>query len=366
MLLTFIKEEINRSQERRIPFSHYMALNLYHPKWGYYNRFNEKIGKGGDFYTSSSVGPIFSEIWANHFVNCWSELNQTTHTPYVILEVGGGTGLFAHGILDVLAAEHPSIYKDVHYLMLEQSAYHLNQQKELLKDHVAKVEWLTSLTEVEQKPSALRPTIVFSNELFDALPVERIKNEQGKLYECWIEVVDDQIQEIWIPVKQASIVNYLNKMGIHLPDGHQLEIPVQAQELYKQMVQVVERGDLYTVDYGWRNDELLQPHRRNGTLIGYYKHNHVEDFYRMPGEIDLTAHAHFDALMKWGNEMGVETHSYESQREWLIQHGIMDFLQSHQDLDPFSPIVKKNRAIIQLISPGGMGDTFKVLSQRKV
>lgn len=48
-----------------ITVAEYMIHSLQHPKYGYYMRKDEKIGRGGDFITApeiSQVGPVFSTL----------------------------------------------------------------------------------------------------------------------------------------------------------------------------------------------------------------------------------------------------------------------------------------------------------------
>ena len=52
-------------------FPEFMAVALYHPEWGYYSRSTRQVGRGGDFFTSVSVGPLFGELLARRFLDWW-------------------------------------------------------------------------------------------------------------------------------------------------------------------------------------------------------------------------------------------------------------------------------------------------------
>lgn len=56
-LARLIAEQIQEAGP--ISFRDFMELALYHPELGYYNRSHTRLGKAGDFYTSSHVGPLF-------------------------------------------------------------------------------------------------------------------------------------------------------------------------------------------------------------------------------------------------------------------------------------------------------------------
>ncbi|PYJ96590.1 MAG: S-adenosyl-L-methionine-dependent methyltransferase, partial [Verrucomicrobia bacterium] len=69
-----LREIIRREIEAcgAIPFARFMELSLYCPEFGYYERLANTPGKGGDFYTSVSVGSLFGELLAFQFAG-WVE-----------------------------------------------------------------------------------------------------------------------------------------------------------------------------------------------------------------------------------------------------------------------------------------------------
>lgn len=59
--------EIIRQRIRKegpVTFHDFMEMALYHPRLGYYMASQDKIGKNGDFYTYSSLGPVFGAMLA--------------------------------------------------------------------------------------------------------------------------------------------------------------------------------------------------------------------------------------------------------------------------------------------------------------
>jgi SAM-dependent MidA family methyltransferase len=53
-LLKVIGDRISAAPDRRLTFSDYMDLVLYHPEHGYYSSGKVEIGAKGDFFTSVS------------------------------------------------------------------------------------------------------------------------------------------------------------------------------------------------------------------------------------------------------------------------------------------------------------------------
>src|SRR5207244_5539023 len=112
--------------------------------------------------------------------------------------------------------------------------------------------------------------------------------------------------------------------------------------------------------------ELFDERHMRGTLLAYQQHRVSEDFYRSPGEQDLTAHVNFTALENWGKRSGLKTTEFTSQTAFLLALG-----QPNEFADVYDPGQTETdqiRARLQLktlIHPEGLGERFHVLLQRK-
>ena len=53
-----------------------MAAALYEPEYGYYARGTRQVGRGGDFFTSVSVGPLFGAVLARRFLRGVAAIRQ--------------------------------------------------------------------------------------------------------------------------------------------------------------------------------------------------------------------------------------------------------------------------------------------------
>jgi SAM-dependent MidA family methyltransferase len=96
----------------------------------------------------------------------------------------------------------------------------------------------------------------------------------------------------------------------------------------------------------------------------YWRHQASEDPYVRIGEQDLTAHVNFSDLIEAGEAVQLRCVSFSSQREFLTELGILDELQRlamGADVESISRL----QALKKLILPGGMGERYKVLLQRK-
>jgi SAM-dependent MidA family methyltransferase len=359
-LKAFIQNYIKKSPKQRIPFSEYMELALYHPMYGYYMKNRNKIGKEGDFLTSS----LYSDVFASIFASVFSKTMEIYGLPPIICELGGGTGKFAKGVLNHFYIQHPNLFHQCQYLIVESSPFHRQVQQEQCP-YPEKLLQFSSLQELQKEYSNFQG-IVFSNEFFDAFPVEVIEKRQGNLYQVYVTVNEkDELTEKLVPLENEKIIDYLEEQKIVLKEGQRFEIPLAMVQYIRQLSSIFEKMVMFTVDYGYTNKEWELPQHIGGSLRGYYQHQFISDPYFQPGEIDLTTHIHFDALIQYGEKWGISFVQMMRQHEFLLSGGILRYLQEHTDPNPFSPVSKRNRAIRSLIMDGGISSAFHVVIQEK-
>ncbi|KAB2338508.1 SAM-dependent methyltransferase [Cytobacillus depressus] len=351
-MINLLKEFIMGHPLKRITYAEYMELVLYHPQYGYYMREKDKVGRKGDFITSSNIGDIYGKALAKWY---FKEKNERKLPP-AICEIGGGTGRFAKAFIDEWnrIGEEP-----IQYVLLETSPYHRKLQQEELKsyDFVKQIDDLEEIFPFEG--------LIFSNELFDAFPVHIIENHDGQFMEVMITIQNDQLAETIVPLNNRQISTYLAESGLKLKNKQRIEIPLSMGDMLYRMSKALSRGLVLTVDYGYTNEEWTELGRSKGSLRGYYKHQQMNNVLLHPGEMDLTSHVHFDSLIRIGKENGLNFESNWRQDEFLLTTGILEDLQDHYDPDPFSEVSKRNRAIRSLIMPSGMSASFHVFLQKK-
>lgn len=360
----WISDKIARNGAVR--FRDYMAWCLYHPTYGYYMQHRPVIGKDGDYYTVSSVGSLMGDMLAEQCVRHW----QNHPSPHcLIVEWGGGTGRLAGQLLDALAAEHPEWYERVVYWIIDRSPCHRDLHALLDERHAGK--WRNAAPEDWQKDNPRLPagTFVFSNELLDAFPVHRVKYDGADFLEQYVSGSGETgFTSEWRPIpREEALHAWLEEAGLKgkLQPGQQLEVNLEAEAWLADVAGRLTDGMLLTIDYGEEENKLFAPERRGGTLMCYRQHRAHDNPFLHVGEQDLTAHVNFSALMRTGEAVGLRTVSFETQRDFLLRLGIMEQLREHAVTDPFHPVVRRNRAIRQLLVGDRMGDVFKVLIQQK-
>ncbi|MBM6617269.1 class I SAM-dependent methyltransferase [Bacillus suaedaesalsae] len=360
MAMEYIKQAIQKEKSNSISYSRFMELALYHPVQGYYMKDNIKIGKSGDFYTSSSVSSVFAEILADVFIR----LMETGAVKPNVVEFGSGNGTFAKQVLQSWYKKSPDTYIQGSYYIVETSPHH----KQLIQKAVGsfhKVTMIGSLEELKQ----LLPNfdgIVFSNEFFDAFPVDIIQKKNGRLYEVRVtEGKVNELEELLVPLENESIKKFLMEYQIEVNEGYRYEIPLSMCSFIRELGDWVTEGMVFTIDYGYKDEEWLLPFHKDGSLRGYYKHQLIRNPLENVGSMDLTTHIHLDKLVKAGSTSGLEHYATYRQDEYLLKTGILSYLEEHHDTNPFSDKSKKNRAIRSLVMQGGMSSSFHVVIQTK-
>lgn len=351
-----LKEAMREQEGNRIPYSTFIELALYHPEYGYYMKEKEKIGRAGDFFTSSNVSSLFAKQFSRFFMRLVSD----RIVPPIICEIGAGTGRFARDVLTEWRTSDPPSFSKLRYLIIEASPYHRKVQLEMLSQF-ANVTQYASLVDIPKEFEG----VVFANELYDAFPVDVVEQQNDMLYEASVSLKDRHLKEVIHPLQKKEILQYLERHRLHLKNGQRFEIPLAMGRFVQELSGRVKRAVFVTVDYGYTNDEWMHPSRREGSLRGYYEHQLVRNPLERPGEMDLTAHIHWDELQLAGEAAGLHTMLRMKQRSFLLSTGILQHLVNHQDRNPFSEASKQNRAIRSLILSGGMSDAFDVMIQQK-
>lgn len=351
-MLKILIDYIGSKPLKMITYEEYMNIVLYHPQNGYYMREKEKIGTEGDFITTSNYSDIMGSLFAKWF----EKVIKKYSLPAVFCEIGAGNGRFARAFMEEW---YKSKRSDLTYIMIEKSPYHIKLQSEQF-DPSWNIKYVKSLEDLKEISG-----MVFSNELFDAFPVHVIEKRGNQLFEVMISIENGQLIEKLVPLTNIVIWNFIDDYHLTLFEGQRIEICPKMEEMISQIGQVLQRGIVVTIDYGYTQEEWKEPLRRDGSLRGYYQHRLITDLLSNPGEMDITSHIHWDVLEQMGEKYHLQKINRWRQHEFFISIGILEGLKNHQDLDPFSETNRYNRAIRSLIMPQGISDAFQVLLQQK-
>jgi SAM-dependent MidA family methyltransferase len=345
-----------------LPFARFMELALYCPEIGYYETHKDNVGRRGDFYTSVSTGELFGELLAFQFAGWLDEL-KNADCELRIIEAGAHDGKLAKDILNWLQVNRPKLFEQLEYGILEPSARRREWQNETLKNFAPRVRWLSRFNDLKiQRFNG----IIFSNELLDAMPVQRFGwDAKNKKWFEWGVAVDGE-KFVWSRMSEpvsGSTVQRFNDSQLEsvLPDNYTVEISPTAENWWREASGFLERGKLLAIDYGLTADELFSPARTNGTLRAYFRHHLADDILAKVGEQDLTAHVNFSAIQKVGEVAGLKTEMFSTQTKFLTQ--ILE--KSLQDKTCGEWSASRTRQFQTLTHPEHLGRAFRVLVQSR-
>jgi SAM-dependent MidA family methyltransferase len=349
---SYLQQLISTAPMNLITYAEYISTALYHPEFGYYMKEKQKIGKNGDFITTSNISDIYGRLIAKWF----SKICEKHQLAPIFCEIGAGNGRFAKAFLQEWSE---SIHKPIEYIIVESSPYHRKLQRELLGSDF-------SITQVENLDEIKAfEGMIFSNELFDAFPVHVIEKSNGELFEVMIGCQNEKLYEERIPLTNDAIHTFIEENDLHLNENQRIEIPLLMGDMLKKISMTLSKGIVMTADYGYSKEEWQEPQRAKGSLRGYYKHQLIDDVLLHPGEMDITTHIHFDSLIEKGEQVDLKFLAKLRQDEFLLKAGILKDLENHYDPNPFSEVSKRNRAIRSLIMPSGMSAYFHIVVQQK-
>lgn len=379
-----------------ISFARFMELALYCPDCGYYDREEDIVGRGGDYFTSVSVGPLFGELLAFQFAE-WLQGGARGARPgdrvgegmevMRIVEAGAHGGDLARDILAWLWEHRPGLFDRVEYWIIEPSEARQARQKRKLAELGNKVRWvreLASLTERAFPAAGVSPPvglrgIVFANELLDAMPVHRlgwdakarawfewgVTCEAGRL--AWIQIKDEGTRaggrQPSAPLSSSQLQMPVQSGLLEvLPEGFTTEVSPAADQWWREAAKALEWGRLITIDYGLTGEEFLVPERKEGTLRGYHHHQLARDVLANPGRQDITAQVNFTGIRAAGESAGLRTNAFLTQAQFLTRIAARTW-NDEGSFGKWTPA--RTRQFQTLTHPEHLGRSFRVLVQER-
>ena len=309
-----IAEEIRR--KGAIPFRRFMELALYHPRHGYYRRARDPFGVGGDFYTAEQLQPVFGVLIAARIRQLYRDMGEPA--GFTVVEVGAGRGDMARALS----------------------------------------EWKYVPVEIA---SGAMPNgftgVVFSNEFFDALPVDVALYQGGVFREQ--RVAMDRDRFVWSTGDRVrpETEHYLRTYVARPEEGRWYEANLDALAWMERMAGAMVSGWILTIDYGFTRAESVR--FPEGTLMAYRRHTAREDVLVDPGERDITAHVNFTALQEFGETCALRAVRFESLVQLLLAAGEPDQFAAALG---GGELARRTQLKTLLF---GMGETFRALLQRK-
>lgn len=348
-----------------LTFAQFMELALYDEEHGYYMTGGGRsaptaspIGlEEGDFFTAPSLSPVLAKC----LVRQLAEIDERLGHPPVfhLVEMGPGEGTLLRDLLQECQEQQASLLPRLACILVERSPAFRRRQQETLAAWQKQGEGIRWVDDLQVMADGSLTGTLLSNELVDAFPVHRVRMGQDGLQELYVTSRDHTLQERWGEPSTAELASFLSDLDVELPAGFTTEISLEAVKWIKQVARVLGRGVVITIDYGHTAQDYFAPERKNGTLMGYYRHTVSTNPLTRVGEQDLTAHVNFSSLAHTGERVGLTATGLTNLQHFLMSLGIEELVRG---CDQESAVVQ---AAAQLLRPHGMGTTFKILMQHK-
>jgi len=335
-------------------FARFMERALYDTEHGYYTR-GGGVGPQGDFHTASDVGRGFGGAFARQIV----EIDRLAgpFDPFDIVEPGCGRGLLARDVLDALVELDGDLASRVRYWLVDRSPAMLEEARRLVPE--------ARVLSPERLGTGHRGCVI-AVELFDALPVHRVRRRESGLVELFVGLDDDgALVEVERPCTDEARV-LAERHGAAAVVGSEAEVAPGVEGALAAIDRCLEVGVVLVVDYGESAERLYGASRPQGSLLAYRGHTTNQEYLGHVGEQDLTAHVNFSALEESARRLGLEVLGLTTQDRFLIANGLLEAFRPDEEQQRHDPRrVKERLQAMQLIHPEGMGRRFKVLALAK-
>ena len=338
-----------------ITFEAFMEAALYDEQHGYYpsrRRLSRStpVGTDGDYFTSPASHPAFGALVALQLDEMWR--NMGSPGEFAVVEMGAGGGTLGSDISEYVQQELPQFAPAISYISTD----------------LVPPSGSDRVGDGSKLPIGVTGCVI-SNELLDALPVNRFIVQGGELKEIFVDFKNEKFIESVGDVSEGEIAGRVDPFFDSLPESYRGEVNLKLGYWADSVAATLERGYVMTIDYGFDRPELYKPVRIDGSLRCYYQHTLGQNPLSRIGKQDITAHVDFTAVDHTLMVMGFGRIGKPSQQEFLSNIGIDGFLRDISDRVAAGEMRRSESeedlaGIGSLINPEGLG-RFRVAVHSK-
>jgi NADH dehydrogenase [ubiquinone] 1 alpha subcomplex assembly factor 7 len=331
-----------------MPVWRYMELCLMHPTHGYYVS-RDPLGREGDFTTAPEVSQMFGELLGLWAASVWKAIGSPPVLRLVELGPGRGTMM-----VDALRALRvlPPLYQSLSIHLVEINPVLRDKQKATLSG-ARNIAWHERIDEVPEGPA-----IILANEYFDVLPIHQVVRQENGWHERIVDLDDTgklifgaapepipRFEVLLPPLVRAAPVGAVFEWR---PDSEIMKIATRVRD---------QDGAALIIDYGHLRSDA------GDTFQAIARHSFTDPL-QAPGQVDVTAHVDFQALVRAAEDLGARVHGPMTQGEFLKRLGIetravtLMAKATHEVSEDISGALKR----LTDSGRGGMGSMFKVLA----
>ena len=309
----------------------------------------DPIGPGGDFITSPEISQVFGECIGAWCIDVWEQLGSPA--AFNLVELGPGRGTLMSDILRS-GRVRPGFVRGAQVSLVETSPYLLQVQRHHLSAFEAgSIRWHSVIDEV---PEGL-PTIVVSNEFFDALPARQFIRSGGR----WLERVIALDANDRLVFGASMDADYSALVPARVRDASELSVFEYCEPAWRIACSIAERlrrdqGAVLAIDYGHEGPAV-------GETLQAVRNHAVADVLSVPGDSDLTFHVDFDLLARGFASAGIDVWPLVDQRGFLLETGASERTEVLLRRSNEAQAAQLRHALARLTAPDAMGTLFKVI-----
>jgi SAM-dependent MidA family methyltransferase len=305
-----------------IPFRRFMEVALYHPAHGYYRHPRDPFGAQGDFFTAEQLQPVFGILIAARIRQLRREMGEPPE--FTVVELGAG--------------------------------------RREMAPHFSEWRYVPIDIDTGALPDSFQG-VVFSNEFFDALPVDLAIFTGNTFREERVAFSDGDFRWIAGPPVEPAVEDYLRRYFPPPEEGRRYEVSLAALSWIDRISSALRSGFVLTIDYGFTRAESVR--FPAGSLMGYRRHTAREDVLADPGTRDITAHVNFTALEDRAAARGLTIERFETLAQTLLAAGEPDrFAEALGGESAEGAAAVRRRMQLKTLL-FGMGETFRTQILRK-
>lgn len=332
-----------------ITYAEFMQHALYAVPDGYYSACRN-YDADGDYLTSATLHPAFGAVIALQLHEMW--VNLDCPDRFDLLELGSARGELVQSITEFVYRNLPEFGEH-----LNTHCFDIAPPKQSGSN--SKVQDVRKLSEYQGLVGC-----ILSNELLDALPVRKFTVRGGALFEFLLAENSGELVEVVSENRARDISEHCRNMALQMPQGSTVEFRPKVASLASQMANVLARGYVITIDYGYEQDEKLTGNT-GASLRGYYKHTKTSSVLTNIGFQDLTAGVDYT---DFENCMGrfFDFAGWVSQADFLHHFGIAKWLADCRQSRQAQNVRLMNvSALLKLVDEDGLGK-FRIYFHRRM
>jgi NADH dehydrogenase [ubiquinone] 1 alpha subcomplex assembly factor 7 len=290
-----------------IPVAEFMALCLYDPEHGYYNR-RMPFGAAGDFVTAPEISQMFGELVGLWAATTWRAMGEPN--PVQLIEIGPGRGTMMFDML-LAARTVPEFRKALRAHLIEKSIdLQMRQRQTLAGVTDVMLRWHATMDEV---PSG--HAIIVANEFFDALAIHQAERRSDGWHERAVGI--NAGGELALTAMDRPIAGFEAELPPSIRKAPLGSIFEWRSDAFATAIarRAASDGAALVIDYGHMKSSV------GDTFQAVRSHRYASPM-ALPGLTDLTAHVDFEALARTARRAGARVHGPVDQGIFLKRLGI--------------------------------------------